>query len=145
MGRKRPTTFTVDPTSGCWLFDGGRYPDGYGRMTVDGKGRAAHIVYYERFVGPVPAGLVLDHVRARGCVHRHCVNPAHLEPVTIGENVMRGDTIPAANAAKTHCKHGHEFTPENTQITTKGARRCRACRREDDRRRSGSGLPWCVR
>jgi hypothetical protein len=40
---------------------------------------------------------------------------------------LRGDTFAARNAAKTHCKHGHEFTPENTVARRDGRRRCRAC------------------
>lgn len=36
--------------------------------------------------------------------------------------------------SRTHCKHGHRFTPENTHITKQGWRRCRACARAKMRR-----------
>ena len=62
-----------------------------------------------------------------------CVNPAHLEAVTHRENVLRGAGVSAIQARKTHCKHGHEFTPENTmKVRTpsgNGGRRCRTCDR----------------
>lgn len=113
--------------AGCWLWTGCLNSKGYGQFNH----RAAHRVAYERCIGPIPDGLEIDHVRARGCEHRNCVNPAHLEAVSHWENVMRGDTIAAKRRAQTHCIHGHEFTPENTYIW-RGGRSCRAC---SDRRR----------
>jgi hypothetical protein len=76
--------------------------------------------------------MVLDHVRERGCVNRHCVNPAHLEPVTNRTNLLRGTGFAATNAQKTHCIHGHEFTPENTKHEKLG-RKCRTCDRTNKR------------
>lgn len=67
----------------CWIWQRTTLPAGYGRM---GANNYAHRVYYERFVGPIPEGLVLDHL----CNHPSCVNPAHLEPVTHQENIIRG-------------------------------------------------------
>lgn len=55
-------------------------------MRDTGRDRPAHIVFYERAHGPVPAGLQLDHI----CRNRRCVNPDHLEPVTQAINVQRG-------------------------------------------------------
>ncbi len=78
----------------------------------------AHRVAYELAIGPVPDGLVVDHL----CFNRACVRPGHLEPVTQQENVMR---------ARTHCRKGHEFTPENTYVRPGGTggiqRICRTC------------------
>jgi hypothetical protein len=112
---------------GCWVWKGNTCrTTGYGYFWLDGRSRPAHRVSYELFVGPIPEGLQIDHVRARGCRSRACVNPAHLEPVTIKENLLRGDTFNARNKAKTHCPHGHEYTYDNTNLY-KGRRRCRIC------------------
>jgi hypothetical protein len=60
------------------------------------------------------------------CIHRRCVNPDHLEPTTARLNTLRARTVSAANAVKTHCKHGHPFDAENTRWH-QGARICRTC------------------
>jgi hypothetical protein len=125
----------VDDVNGCWVFQGakswgygvlgtGRRGDGTRRMT------SAHRVVYEALVGPVPEGLDLDHL----CRNRACVNPTHLEPVTRQVNLLRGLTIPAAHAAKTHCPQGHAYDEANTHVY-RGMRLCRACDREKHRRR----------
>lgn len=117
---------SAEGTDGCWLWTGGKNPNGYGRVFDKGAGalRQAHRLVYERLVGPIPEGLQLDHL----CRVRNCVNPEHLEPVTARENTIRGDTGPGRNARKTHCMRGHEFTPENTRIRPNGSRMCRTCR-----------------
>jgi len=110
----------------CWVWTGTLSWQGYGHILIEGRMRRAHRVAYEMLIGPAPDGLDLDHL----CRVRHCVNPAHLEAVTHQVNMLRGDTWAAANAAKTHCVHGHEFTEENTYITPQGGRSCRTCRRK---------------
>ncbi|MFD7016051.1 HNH endonuclease signature motif containing protein [Streptomyces sp. NPDC059928] len=79
---------------------------------------------YELLVGPIPAGLHLDHL----CRVRRCVNPAHLEAVTCAENLRRGTSFAAVNSAKTECVHGHPFDEENTYFSRR-QRDCRTCRR----------------
>jgi hypothetical protein len=116
----------VNWETGCWEWSASRDSSGYGSIKVNGSWRGAHRIAYELIEGPIPAGLQLDHL----CRVRHCVNPAHLEPVTPRENTMRSPiAFCALNAQKTFCKHGHEFTPGNTYINAEGRRTCRACQR----------------
>jgi HNH endonuclease len=124
----------VDKTGDCWLWTGGTNR-GYGIFTVKKGVRQVyvHIYVYELLVGPIPEGYEIDHTchnadpscthQAETCIHRRCVNPAHLEAVTKAENMRR------RFARITHCPHDHEYTPENTYINTRGARMCRACSR----------------
>lgn len=116
--------------SGCWLWTGQTTPRGYGVFAVNRRSKRAHRVAYVLCVGDIADGLTLDHL----CRVRNCVNPAHLEPVTAGENVRRGQSFTARNYRKTHCDHGHEFSEENTAITPEGYRECRVCRRQISQR-----------
>lgn len=120
----------TDP-SGCWNWRNGKSLKGYGRAIIKRREYSAHRVSYEAFVGPIPAGLTIDHL----CRNRACVNPEHLEPVSNETNVARGVSFSARNAAKTHCDKGHAFTPENTRIRPSGWRECRACYRATQRDR----------
>lgn len=107
----------------CLTWTGFKTTAGYGRFGWQGKSDFAHRVAYKVLVGPILAGLELDHL----CRNRACVNVDHLEPVTHRENVLRGTAPAAARARQTHCKRGHEFTPENTRINKAGHRNCIAC------------------
>lgn len=104
----------------CWLWQGGASRGGYGKL----NGTHAHREFYERLIGPVPAGLELDHL----CSVILCVNPDHLEPVTHDENMRR------RYASYNSCVNGHAYTSKNTYVRPNGRRDCRACIRERVRR-----------
>lgn len=122
-----------DPNTGCHIWLGKIRRDGYGEYSprIEGKRKffLAHKFAYEKENGSRPENLVLDHL----CRNRSCVNPKHLEPVSIKENIRRGVN---AKREKTHCRHGHKYTPENiywiTPKTGRGAglkyRVCKTCR-----------------
>lgn len=112
---------------GCWLWTGGhsgRYGLFYGG--ADEVHVYAHRWSYTTFVGPIPEGLVINHL----CEVRMCVRPDHLEAVTVRENARYGNNTSAKKARQTHCVNGHEFTEDNTRIRVNGCRSCRACDRE---------------
>jgi hypothetical protein len=118
----------VQKSEGCWMWtgptDGGRYP--YPRASVPSIGVVgAHRAVYELLVGPIPDGLTLDHL----CRHPMCVRPDHMEPVTLRENVLRGNGPPARNARKTVCKWGHPLIPGTYYVAGDGQRLCKECRR----------------
>lgn len=118
----------VDKTNSCWLWTGARMRK-YGKFKIASyKLVPAHRASYEHFIGPIPDGYEVDHL----CYTPLCVNPGHLEAVTSAENKRR------AAARKTHCKHGHEFTPENTYRGVSGHRSCRACHRTNEARRTAA-------
>ncbi len=115
---------SVAKSNDCWPWTGHIGGDGYGVFSIGGTAFGAHRVSYVLTNGNPPPDEVLDHL----CRNRRCVNPSHLESVTVGENTMRGQTIPALHAAKTHCCNGHAFDVVNT-YTWRGHRVCRACNR----------------
>lgn len=117
----------VDKTDDCWLWRGGTGGNHYGKFRPypGAKHTSAHRIAYELIVGPIPAGLHLDHV----CQNPQCVNPAHLEPVTAAENRRR------QSARQTHCRRGgHPLSGSNLYVGKDGRRYCRRCRRDAQRR-----------
>lgn len=119
----------VEKTDGCWLWRGAKYVSGYGIIwhselrTPTG----AHRYAYELWVGPIPAGLEVDHI----CRQRLCVNPEHLRLLTPSENASRWAR------EKTHCPAGHPLSSDNTYLTPTrsgyAGRKCATCVRERQR------------
>lgn len=126
------------PSGPCVLWTMSLTPAGYGKKWHNGRLWLAHRLAYETEVGPIPEGLVLDHL----CRNPACVNVEHLEPVTTRENILRGVSLMAANARKTHCPQGHPYDKTNVRIQRRpGAtsRTCKTCDRDAHRRRRAQG------
>lgn len=105
--------------SPCWEWQGSKDTSGYGRFHTLKNEHYAHRASYRLLVDDdIPADLEIDHA----CRNRACVSPMHLRLVTRQENLQYRDK------AVTHCKYGHEFTPENTNIRKGGYRICKKCR-----------------
>ena len=120
----------------CWVWTGYLKPSGYGHAHagyVNGKQKMilTHRAMYELYVGQIPLDLTIDHL----CRNRACGNPKHLRILTLSENISDGES---ANARKTHCPQGHEYTDENTyynkQANGRLFRQCRTCVKERRRR-----------
>lgn len=140
------------PNTGCWFWDGDAFMKGYARIIIDGKQTYATHTALALHGRPRPS------VKAMACHHcdmPNCVNPDHLYWGTHKTNVQdaitrgRRPADPpgvAVRRLQTHCKNGHEFTPENTRVdrnkTAKGQRQCLACRRmrASERRRRLKGI-----
>lgn len=123
--------------SECWLWTGKLTSEGYGTFRFSGKGSytgPAHRYIYQLYNGFKKYKFHIDHL----CRVRHCVNPSHLEEVTLVQNVMRGQSFSAINARKTHCIHGHELAGSNLYIQpSTGYRYCKTCKRDSERRLRG--------
>lgn len=128
------------PDGGCWMWTGGATDGNYG--VCHGLGAAAggetyaYRIAYTWLVGPIPAGLQLDHLchsrdkscqRRKECPHRRCVRPDHLEPVTgkINSDRVHGSSV-------THCGRGHPY--DGPARKDGGWRRCRTCQNESSAR-----------
>lgn len=122
-------TWIVDAND-CHIWTGEKNVQGYGRLRVNGRLALAHRARYEREIGPIPDGLVLDHfVCDNGA--GGCCNPLHCRPVSPRENLLRSDrTVASINLAKSTCPRGHDLSGDNLRVRADGGRSCRICRNE---------------
>lgn len=125
---RRPPGYII-AANGCHIWQGSLTGNGRGQVAIKGRLRYVHRVRYEREVGPIPAGMDLDHFFCSNGAGG-CCNPLHCRPVARRENALRSDTsLAAIAAAKTHCPQGHELSGDNLvpYRLRKGARVCRTC------------------
>ncbi len=115
---------------GCWGWFGAKTKKGYGSFVIKKnnivKGYRAHRWSYVYFVGYIPNGLTLDHL----CKNPSCVNPSHLEAVTLKENLLRGDGFSGQNSRKLFCKRNHVLVPIPLTRKTSSKRYCPVCENE---------------
>jgi hypothetical protein len=115
----------VNKTETCWLWLGPPNSAGYGSVNFGGRVRGAHVVAFVLTKNDSVSGYDVHHT----CENKMCVNPEHLERKLRIEHPGTANFIAAH---KTHCNHGHEFTPENTMWLSyrgrsKKYRRCLTC------------------
>lgn len=113
----------------CWISGYAHNGVGYTCVATEGRRVLCHRFTYELFVGPIPDGLVLDHL----CRVPRCCNPAHLEPVTNRENLRRGNSPQALATRTNECKFGHSLVDA---YESKGSRYCRTCTKRRHEARS---------
>lgn len=124
-----PTDALATVSTPCWLWRASKDRDGYGGFGLEGKWLRAHRLAYELACGPIPDGMLIDHL----CRRPSCVRPDHLDLVNNRENVLRG-VSPGATAIRTDvCKYGHSDWYDRPPSTRNG-RNCRICQRESSRR-----------
>lgn len=126
--------YEVITETGCWIWlrsivgrVAGSTRNGYGIFSAKGKQIMAHRWFYEKFVGPIPDGLEIDHLCRISC----CVNPKHLEPVTHLENIrrspliMKGPRSAQSNRELLVCSVGH---PLDYHRPDGRGRQCKICK-----------------
>jgi HNH endonuclease len=136
--------YLPEPNSGCWIWIGARNSDGYGCVKINGRDVRAPRMFYERAHGAIPETMTIDHL----CRVRSCVNPQHLEAVTMRENILRGDSMGARFARLRVCpKCGGPYTRYATRGN--GYRVCRTCKTIKNRQwvagNRPCALPECTR
>lgn len=128
----------VSDQDSCWLWKASTDGRGYGSFYFNGRSMKAHrFAWMTLHNKPFPHGLSGCH----SCDNPSCVNPHHVWPGTQKENALdalrKGRLcLPAVrflgayNRLKTHCRNGHEYSPENVRLKPTGERVCRACHKK---------------
>lgn len=112
----------VVKTNKCWNWTGAKGQWGHGQFWNGKRLVNAHRISYEMHIGKIPKGLTIDHM----CRNPPCVNPKHLQAITMRDNILLG-----SKAQNTHCPNGHPFSADNT-FYIKTSRSCRICKRKRD-------------
>lgn len=130
----------VDAT-GCWNWQRPNQ-QGYGVIRYGTKVRQAHRLAYETLVGPITEQ-TLDHEchnrdsscpGGTGCLHRSCVNPAHLVPKSHVENIRASrHTWAGSLDVRERCRNGHLWSENTMRPPSRKGRTCRACFRNRQR------------
>jgi hypothetical protein len=111
----------------CHVWTGPTHRNGYGTFSLGSRTAGRQLAHRYAFAIEAPLGdeEELDHL----CRNRPCVRQSHLEIVTHQVNMLRGDTIAARNASRTHCPQGHAYAGADLYIDPRGHRQCKPCRR----------------
>jgi hypothetical protein len=117
----------LDSINNCWIWTASKVK-GYGVFCFNNERKLAHRASYELFVDTIPEGLTIDHL----CRNHSCVNPFHLEAVTLKENIFRGDNIVTQNMKREVCSKGHPFDMIKTG-NNHSYRSCYTCKRQMDK------------
>lgn len=135
--RDGPTSDHRPDLGPCWVWTGGTVR-GYAYIRVGKRKVQAYRVNYERWIGPIPAGAVMDHL----CRVRRCVRPTHVEPTTYRQNTIRSPLHTGmVKASRDRCSQGHPFDKKNTYVPPgSNLRQCRRCNATNKLIRTG-GVP----
>lgn len=123
----------------CWEWTASKNNKGYGQFAINKIAKSTHRISYTIHKGEIPDTMSICHT----CNNPPCVNPKHLYIGTDTQNMRQAaDEKRLASQKKTHCKSGHEFTPQNTALYKQKKRGdvltrvCRTCKKLNDQKRS---------
>lgn len=109
------TDYTVEDrgySTPCWIWAHAIGTNGYARIRIGNRNKQVHRVAYERYVGPIPDGYVIDHL----CFQRACLNPDHLRVTTVAENARRKRDLSLSDAAVRHIRDSGLPTSDLSRI-----------------------------